>query len=403
LKEAKTTVATIRRMSTEEILEPLFRLTSYAFHPSPPFREEDDWAETIQERKDAIYFGMVEGETTVAVVASSPMTQQVRGSLYDTSAVWGVATDPAARRKGYCRRLMGRLLAAHRDEGRPLSCLYPFRASFYERLGYVKFPLPLRVTFDPALLAPLLEKDLGGEVERVLIGEGYDTYRAYTERLQRRVHGMCVFVHDERERAKRTNRSWLALAKVGGETAGLMTYRLEGRDVTDFVMRTPRFYYDTSQARYLLLEWVARHVDQVSQVELWLPPFERPENWLADLHVSAESPPRAPMGRVVNVAGLQGMETGPGRFTARIIDPLCSWNERDGGAWRFETADGRLRVGPASQADCELAVQALAALIYGTHDPADFTFRGWGNPPAAVQAAMRSMFPQRWPYLHEYF
>jgi predicted acetyltransferase len=399
------TQTTIRRIPLQDLPEILFPLTQYAFHPSPPFRDKEKWEELIQERKDVVCLALFEDDAPVATVASSSMTQQVRGKRYDAGAVWGVVTAPAARRRGYSRRLMARLLAAEREEGQPLSCLYPFRASFYERLGYVKFPLPLKVTLDPAMLQPLLKADLGGEVERVLIGDGYQIYRDYAHRLQQRTHGMALFVHGEEERAKRENRSWLALARVDGQILGLMLYRLEGEEVTQFTMRAHRFYYDTGQAKYLLLQWIARHIDQVNEVELWLPPDQHPETWLADLHVAAESPPRAPMGRVVDVAELSGLETGPGRFAARIRDPLCPWNEGGpaGAAWAFETVDGHLHVRPTGRADCELTIQALAALVYGTHDPGDFPFRGWGDPPAEVRTTMRTMFPPRAPYLHEYF
>lgn len=394
------TETTIRRISPEETTEAMLPLTSYAFHASPPFRDKEAWEEAIREREDVIYLALFEDETAAATVAGSPMTQQVRGALYDASAVWGVVTDPGARRRGYCRRLMTRLMAAQRDEGWPLSCLYPFRASFYERMGYVKFPLTSKVSFKPGDLGPLLEKDLDGKVERMLIGDGYDAYRSYTKRLQRRTHGMAVFVHGEKTRAQKEKRHWLALAKVDGEVEGLMVYRLEGERVTEFTLRAIRFYYDTSRGKYLLLQWIARHVDQASEAELWLPPFERPATWWADIQLSAEAPARGPMGRVVDLGEIGGMATGPGSFKARVSDPLCPWNE---GTWQLETVDGRLRVRRASQADVALTIQALAALVYGTHDPADFAFRGWGDPSPALQATMRTMFPPRLPYLHEYF
>jgi predicted acetyltransferase len=330
------------------------------------------------------------------------MTQQVRGKLYDASGIWGVVTDPAARRKGHCRRLMASLLAAHRDDGRPLSCLYPFRESFYERLGYVTFPLPRTAKLAPSALLPLLKEDLGGEIELLLIGDGYDTYRDYVRRLQQRTHGLAFFVHGQKEQAQKHNRSWVALAKVDGELVGLMLYDLHGKDVGEFTLRAHRFYYDTGQAKYLLLQWIARHVDQASEVELWLPPFEQPETWLADLQVTTTSQKRAPMGRVVDVANIDGMQTGPGHFVARINDPLCPWNEA---AWQFETVDGVLQVSraDAEQIDCDLTIQALTALVYGTHDPDDFANRGWGNPPPETQSTMRAMFPPRQPFLHEYF
>jgi predicted acetyltransferase len=387
-------------MPTEEMLEAMFPLTSYAFHPSPPFRDKEEWQEVIRQREGVTYFALFEGDAAVATVASTTMTQQVRGKIYKAGGVWGVVTHPAARRKGYCRRLMADLLASEREAGRPLSCLYPFRESFYEWLGYVTFSTPRTAKFKPSALAPLLKHDLSGEIELALIGDGYDTYRDYIYRLQQRTHGMGIFDHGNKAQAQKQNRSWLALAKVEGELAGVLLYELKGEEVTKFTLHAHRFYYDTSQAKYLLLQWIARHVDQASEVEIWLPPYEQPETWLADLQVSTESQARAPMGRVVDIAGLGGMHTGPGRFSAQVSDPLCPWNE---GVWQFETLDGQLQVGPASQADCDLTSQALTALMYGTHDPGDFPFRGWGNPSPAVQATMRTVFPPLTPYLHEYF
>jgi predicted acetyltransferase len=53
------------------------------------------------------------------------MTQNVRGALLGMSGVWGVSTHPSARRQGYSRQLMARLLEAMRDAGQALSGLYP--------------------------------------------------------------------------------------------------------------------------------------------------------------------------------------------------------------------------------------------------------------------------------------
>ena len=78
----------------------------------------------------------------------------------------------------------------------------------------------------------------------------------------------------------------------------------------------------------------------------------------------------------------------------------CPWNKA---TWQFETVDGLLRVTAADRAGCDLSIQALAALVYGTHDPGDFAIRGWGNPAAKLQAAMRAIFPPMLPHIHESF
>jgi predicted acetyltransferase len=390
----------IRRMPTDEMLEVMFPLTQYAFHASPPFRDREEWLETVRQRQGVTYFALFEDGTAVATVAGTAMTQHVRGAIYDASGVWGVTTHPSARRKGYCRDLMSSLLGANHETGQAFSCLYPFRESFYERMGYVTFPVACTARLKISALAPLLKQDLDGEIELMPIGDGYDTYRDYVHQLQRRVHGMGVFVHGENARVQKQNRSWLALARAGGELVGLLLYDLRGDEPTQFTLRVTRFYYDTCQAKYLLLQWIARHVDQANEAELWLPPYEHPECWLADIQPTTASQARAPMARVVDVLGLGGMRTGPGGFSARVSDPLCPWND---GVWQFETAGNALQVIPANKADCDLGMQGLSALVYGTHDPGDFQFRGWGNPSAEVQATMRAVFPPLTPYLHEYF
>ncbi len=397
----------IRRLEGDEMIEAMYSLNAYALHASPPLTNREEWEGIVRPRQGVTYMALFENARPASGVASTAMIQNVRGKLFDAGGVWGVATAPAARRNGYCRQTLAAVLASAHADGQVFSNLYPFRESFYQRLGYVTFPLPRIARFAPSAVTPLLGRDLGGRVEVALIGAVYDAYRAYLTRMRPRTHGMGFFVHPDHASAAR-NRFWLAQAVAGGQTVGLMLYDLKGEEPTKFCFRALRFYYDTAQGRYLLLQWIARHVDQADRVELWLAATEQPETWLADLALKTESEIRAPMGRVLDVARLGGMTVGPGGFTARISDPICPWNE---GIWRFESANGEsakkeLRVtrgGASEEPDCALTIQGLTALVYGTHDPGDFAFRGWGDPGPGVQAAMRALFPRLVPHLHERF
>lgn len=342
---------------------------------------------------------MFEGDDPVASVVETRMTQQVRGKLFEMAGVWGVATHPNSRRKGYCTQLMARMMEITHQDGRPLTTLYPFRESFYQRLGYVNFPLPRKAIFNPNDITPLLKLELDGEVELMLIGDGYEIYRDYLQHYQMHTHGMGTFEHPDYGAANQ-NRSWLAVARVNGEVVGVMLYSLQGEEVTKFKLRAVRFYYHTPQGKYLLLNWIARHVDQANLAEIWLPPYEQPETWFEDMNLKLEQNWIPPMARVLNVAGIDGMQTGEDSFTAEISEPLCPWNE---GIWKFDGARGTLGVSPASKADCQLTVQGLSALVYGTHDPADFPIRGWGDPAEEVQQAVKNVFPPKVAYLHEMF
>jgi hypothetical protein len=171
-------------------------------------------------------------------------------------------------------------------------------------------------------------------------------------------------------------------------------------DSAEYALRAGRFYYHTSRGKYLLLQWIARHVDQANRAELWLPAFEHPETWLSDMNIALDRPPFTPMGRVVDLAQIGGMQSSPGRFSVRVRDPYCPWNED---TWRLVTDNGRLQVRRGGEPDCELSIQGISALVYGAHDPGDFPIRGWGDPSPELLGTMRRMFPPKLAYLHEWF
>ena len=393
------TTITIRQIEGDEMLDIMHGLLTYAFRPSPPLFDKEEWQEFVRGRENVTYYALFEDDTAVASAAGAPMTQQIRGKLYGMGGIWGVVTHPAARRKGYCRQVTTHLLAAIRESGRPFSTLYPFRESFYQRLGYVTFPLPKKALFSSANLTPLLQQELNGRVDQLLSSDHLELYLDYVRQMRVRVHGLGMFDHFSiKDGQRRPN--WLAVARVDEEIVGLMAYTLKGDAVTQLKLAALRFYYHRPEGRYLLLDWIARHIDQASEVEMWLAPYEQPETWWADMKVKVETAVRAPMGRVLDVAQIGGMNSGPGRFTARISDPVCPWNE---GVWLFETVGGVLQVSPAEMAQCELSIQGLTALVYGTHSPEDFAVRGWGDPSPAQQVMMQSVFSPQIPYLHEMF
>jgi len=390
---------TIRAIEGEEMLETLYALNSYALHPSPPFEDKENWMAIVRERQGIICHAAYEDEKPVSIAVSTPMTQNMRGQLFPASGIWGVSTDPSARRKGYCRQVMANLLAVERESGKVFSNLYPFRESFYERLGYVSFPLTKIARFSTSALSSLSKTELGGEINLQLIREAYPAYRAYLNEMRQHRHGMALFDFGDVGRANQ-NLLWVAWANFDGRTEGLMMYRTTGEEVTKYNFIASRFYYQTSRARYLLLSWMARHIDQADQVELWLPEDEYPETWLADMEVKVETALRLAMCRVLDIERMNGMEVGEGSFSAHIIDPLCHWNE---GSWRFENNHGKLRVVKSSTAECELSIQGLSALIAGAHDPQHIHLRGWGDPDEDVQRRMRSIFPALRPFMHEMF
>jgi predicted acetyltransferase len=390
---------TVRNLLGEEMLNTLYQLNSYSLHPSPPLQNKEEWMGVVRERQDMKCFAVYEDDSPISVVVSTPMTQNMRGKLFPASGVWGVSTLPSGRRKGYCRQAMRSLLEADRESGKVFTNLYPFRESFYERLGYVAYPLMKIAKFETQSLSPLLKMQLEGEIRLQYVSDAYEAYREYLVEMRTNRHGMAMFDHGDLGRVKQ-NLFWVATAEFDGRVEGLMMYRTLGQEVTKYTFVAGRFYYRTIRARYLLLNWIARHIDQADKAELWLPQDEYPDTWLADMQVKLEASIHPAMSRVLDIEKISGMEAGQGSFCARIIDPLCPWNE---GAWRFASDQGKLSVQKSSDSDCELTIQGLTALINGIHEPQDIALRGWGNPDETVQSQMRALFPRINPFMHEMF
>lgn len=390
---------TLRNLQGEEILKILYPLASYSLHPSPPYQDKEEWEGIVRERQGMVCQALFEDETPVSIVISTPMTQNMRGKLYPANGVWGVATHPLARRKGYCRQVIASVLSKEREAGKVFSNLYPFRESFYERLGYVSYPITKIARFSPTSLFPILKMNLVGEIRLQYFGDAYDSYRDYLTQMRTHTHGMALFDFITRGQINK-NLFWTALAVIDGKIEGLMVYRILGEEVTKYLFSVIRFYYSSSRARHLLLGWIARHIDQIDRVEVWIPADEYPDTWLVDINVKVESAVRAAMSRVLEVEKIGGMDSAEGCFSARIFDPICKWNE---GIWRFESHEGKLRVSRATKADCELTIQGLTALIAGIHSPQDIPLRGWGDVDPTIQSIQADMFPRIVPYMHEIF
>jgi len=386
----------IRELDIEESIAVLRFLSSYAFSPTPPLPEFDAYAEKVRNRKGARYYTVFfDGEHRAISCATTPLSQNLRGQFFKMAGVANVATHPAARRKGYVRSLMHHMFSAFKDEAYAVSCLYPFKESFYERLGYVTLPQVKKITLDPKNLASVLKIDLDGSFEMCSYREGYAEYQAYLEKYQRETHGMSLFTIPNSQEAQE-HEAWLAFARNNGNVIGLIQYKLSDQSLNQ-TMNAFDFLFSNAQGKFMLLNWIARHIDQVGKVILRLKPGQFGETLFTDIQPEYSKFFVAPMARIVNIRELAGLPAGPGEITINVSDPDCGWNT---GVWQLSSDEGRLSVKPGQQADCNLTIQGLTALVYGVYDPDEFSLRGWGDPNPDQQTTLRQMFPQAVPYLH---
>lgn len=386
----------IRQITAAERPATMFPLQAYAFTPSP-WRPEE--AERYRERmrffETAVNLVAEEGGEALAAVSALRMRQNVRGRVFDMAGVASVAAHPSARRRGLVRGLLTRLLRQTRDEGCAVSSLYPFRPSFYAKFGFVGIPRRRTTTFAPEGLAELLRVDLPGEVQRLPMRDGFEAYDGLVRRLLAERHGFATF---DRVRSEefRDDPVWVAIARAGGEVVGALRYRIDrhgGDLVGEELLSTGPL------GRALLLEFLARHVDQVARIVLVVGTDDVPELWGTDLSAVTEGRvdyPRdnAPMARVLDVPALAGIAVGPGSITVEVAgDDLI------GGVWTLAGEDGKLSVTPGGTPAATLTAAGFSGLVYGVLGPVEVLTRGLGSVPAAAFGPLSGLFPREMPYL----
>ncbi|MBY9000782.1 MAG: GNAT family N-acetyltransferase [Candidatus Heimdallarchaeota archaeon] len=383
-------------------IDPILEMAFYAFFSSPGNVEQ-----LIKNKpffKEDLCYALYEDDKVVAGLMLKPIMQNVRGSVKPMCGVAEVVTKPEARRQGYANKLMNLAFVKMKEKGQIFSTLYPFKESFYERLGYISFPQYRNAIFSPSSLTNLLKEKYEGTVERVNIKDGLDIYLDFLEDFQKKTHGMGIKHRTEQDRLKESPNFWLAFAKNSeGKVIGIMTYRITGFWKE---LKVRSFYHENSLAKYLLLQWLANHADQVREVHLPVFPNDYPETWNNDTFwgekgkiMNREWVPSC-MGRVVIVNKLNGLNVGTGHVSIKIIDEQCEWNNT---SYSFTSNNGILEVSETSDYDCELTIQGFSAIIYGCYNLDDFPFKGWGDISEEIKKTIKFLFPPAYPYLHADF
>jgi predicted acetyltransferase len=397
----------IRRVDVDELEKHWLPLVAYAFNATPPIETEEFREKYKEHFRNRYIVVLFDNGAPVATANLHTMTQSVREKVLPMGGVAGVATQPQARRKGYARLLVQHLFEYMHEQQLPISTLYPFRESFYGRLGYAGFTKERIVCVSPGSLSGAMRVSMEGRVEFMHLRDANQRLQEFETQLQPHWHGKGRF-STETETDRNTHAEyWVAFAWQGETLVGAMVYKLHGFAKE---MHVITFLYTSMTGKYLLLNWLARHVDQVSTIWLRLRPDEYLETWLFDTDTKVHSPyfgashpfdGPTPMGRVMDVMHLGGLKVGDGSIVVAVQDEQCHWNN---GTFHLQCDNGVLYVERTdAAAACVLSIQALSALVYGVADPADFVFRAWGNPSEAAQATLRQMFPRRLPWLDAKF
>ena len=387
----------IRKISEDE-REAFVLLARYAF---------SDWSEE-EVPPERLAFARPENAWGVfvdGVMASSLLCfradQNVRGVVKLMAGVAAVATAPQYRNRGHARALMSAAFDDMRERGMAVSMLRPFRESFYAKFGYVSANANMRATFPTESLGRYLAyaPPAGWELATTPAREALAAIKEFWRRKAvPHYHGLIDFLDASDDEWRFWAKDKMAaFAQIEGDRRGLALFKKTGFGHHG-KLEVSQFLWTEADARDLLLQHLARHRDQIADVEVQLPYGEPFQHWLQDVGrpLKLEVFHLPWMVRVVDAAAaLDGLPAAAaGEVKLQLVDEQCDWNA---GVYLLAGDGGRLRAERVGgEAAARLDVKALSALAYGTLGPAELGRRGWlSGADAATLELLGRWFPPR--------
>jgi len=308
------------------------RIVSHSF---PGHRRPDGWLQRQREQPiygDGItpreFVGRADGQV-VAALEIIPFRQWIAGEALPMAGIGMVTIAPTHRKRGLGAQLVAAAVVAAHERGDIASALYPFRNSFYQKLGYGQAGEALQYQIPPSALPDASER------KNVLLLEGKDaraeallfylrwirTQNGQLERNHRLWHRLCGVPDEGEPNTGQLTRALVGYRGVDGALSGyaLIVYRTD-------LPRTQR-YLEVEEIAWLdattrrgLYGWLASLGDQWEHIMMRALPGQR----LGDI----VSEPRLPHGTAPNW-GLWApgatLMMGP---MFRLLDLQAAWKRR---------------------------------------------------------------------------
>lgn len=248
-----------------------------------------------------------------------PLKQWIGGEALATAGIGTVAVSPTYRRRGLGAELVARALRAARERGDVASALYPFRVSFYRRLGYGQADEALQYHVPPATLPDSPER------LRVELLDGNGATAAAFRLYQQ-------WARAQTGQLERTARLWVSIC--GAPETALAGYRAESGELEGYafvVYRTDQppgrrfvevdeIVWTTPRARRGLYAWLASLGDQWPQLVMRALPSHRLGDWIREPRLPHGS---APAWRLWAAAATLMQGT-----MFRLVDARACWERR---------------------------------------------------------------------------
>jgi predicted acetyltransferase len=346
-------------------------------------------AQVTEQLRDPVIGGGVESlfiaenkARPAAALHLYPLRQWIGGELIPVAGVGMVTVSPTHRKQRVAGDLMTHALRAAHERGDLGSALYPFRVSFYQKLGYGQAGVAEQFLIPPDGLPDSQER------LRIELLDQEASQREALELYQR-------WAVTQTGQLQRNERLWAELCTV--QDRALVGYRAEGGALEGYALviyRTdlprPRRYLEVDEmvwtsgaSRRGLYAWLASLNDQWERILIRELPSQRLGDWIREPRLPPDSAPPwrlyaagatllfGPMFRIVNLeSAWQQRRVADAKAVAIGFDVVDEQIEENRGKWRLTFEHGRVAIDQkAAQANIRLNVSTLSRLYIGSLSP----------------------------------
>jgi predicted acetyltransferase len=378
------------RTASEDDLERLVDVHSAAFPDlrSREVRLRNFTQNPLGDRSDLWVAVTVAPEVVVAHAFLFRLKAWFGGVLVPMGGIASVGVAPEARRRGVGSALIGHLHAVSFERGDVLTVLYPFRQSFYARMGYVTTSNYRRLRVSPASIPWSAERSA-----RAAVGADRPALQACWNAAGARRSGTLARGERLWEARLADERRMFFVVEGAGGVEGYLAWTLEQGERPTATALLVREMASTTDAAYRSL-WglVAAQRGQVSEVRAELAADDALERALVDAD-------RARFGDEHVEHAIGEVAAGP---MVRLLDTKRALEAR---GYRAEGSvalgvgeevvdvavlGGRARVTPcAGQPSLQMDSAALAAIAFGALPATHAARLGWvmARDPVALALA----------------
>jgi predicted acetyltransferase len=240
---------------------PAWEITS----PEDVERTKKHLLQDHQEEPTVAFYGLFREGELQGGMRFHDYTMNFLGTMMPAGGVGLIAVDLVHKKEHVAKEMVSYFLHHYREQGAPLTLLYPFRPDFYKRMGFGYGNKMSQYRIEPASFPRGPSK----AHVRYLTQDDREALAACYTRVMRRTHGMIEKTAHELTRLFRRPQHRFVGYEKEGRIEGYLVFSFEkGEDFLQNDIQVREIIYENREALLELLTFLHTQADQIRHVVL---------------------------------------------------------------------------------------------------------------------------------------